>query len=66
MLHGGCYEELTPSDDGILRSEFFPGLWLDTASLLRDDMRRVLAVLDEGMEMEAHGEFVAKLANYSP
>src|SRR4029078_3433366 len=33
-LRGGEYQEIAPSEDGLLRSGVFPGLWLDKAALL--------------------------------
>jgi Uma2 family endonuclease len=41
----GKFKEQAPGGDGIYRSEIFPGLWLDSAALLRRDMRRVLAAM---------------------
>ena len=58
----GKFKELAPSADGILRSEVFPGLWLDPAALLRRDRKRLLAVLRQGLASPQHAAFVAKLA----
>jgi len=60
-LHGGRYSVLTPAADGILRSEAFPGLWLDPAALLSEDFGRVLAVSQLGVSSAGHAEFLAKL-----
>lgn len=57
--HG--YEELTPGDDGILRSEVFPGLWLDPAAFWAGDMRTVLAVAQQGLASPGHAAFVETL-----
>jgi Uma2 family endonuclease len=62
VLRGGRYDSLAAGNDGIYRSEVFPGLWLDAAALLAGDMRRVLAVLQQGIESPPHAEFVAQLA----
>jgi Uma2 family endonuclease len=51
-----------PGADGILRSDVFPGLWLDPAALLRGDMKRVRTVLAQGLATPEHAAFVAKLA----
>jgi hypothetical protein len=51
-----------PATDGILRSEVFPGLWLDSAAFLRRDYQQVLAVLRQGIDSPEHAAFVAKLA----
>lgn len=55
------YQPLAPGSDGILRSVVFPGLWLDAAALIKGDMRRVLAVLNEGLATAEHRAFVEKL-----
>jgi hypothetical protein len=48
--------------DGVHRSAAFPGLWLDAAALLRGDLARVLAVLNDGLKSPEHQQFVAQLA----
>jgi Uma2 family endonuclease len=55
------YERLEPRDDGILRSEVFPGLWLDPAATIRGDSARVLAVLQQGIGSAEHAEFLTSL-----
>lgn len=61
VLRGGQYEPLPRTDDGVCRSEIFPGLWLDTEALLAGDMQRVLAVLQQGIDSPEHTEFVTAL-----
>lgn len=56
------YQRLKPGDDGVWRSRVFPGLWLDGAALLKNNMRRVLAKLQEGLGSAEHEAFVEKLA----
>jgi Uma2 family endonuclease len=58
----GKFRELAAGSDGILRSEVFPGLWLDAAALLRHDRRRLLSVLRQGLATPEHAAFVARLA----
>ncbi len=58
---GGSFERLRPVD-GLLRSEAFPGLWLDPAALVRGDGATVDAALRRGLETPGHAEFVARLA----
>src|SRR5262249_29597918 len=48
-LRGGRYELLAPDSDGVLRSEVFPGLWLDVHAALGDDAPAVLRRLDAGL-----------------
>lgn len=57
----GQYEPLGPGADGILRSEAFPGLWLDPAAMAAFDLTRVLAVLQEGLKSPDHSAFVTRL-----
>jgi hypothetical protein len=58
----GKFKELTPGDDGIYRSEAFPGLWLDSAAFLRHDRKRLLAVLRQGLASPEHAVFLKQLA----
>jgi Uma2 family endonuclease len=58
----GKFKELAPGADGIIRSEIFPGLWLEPEALLRRDRKRLLAVLRQGLALPEHAAFVAKLA----
>ncbi len=57
----GQFEPLPPSAEGIYQSEVFPGLWLDDGALLRGDMVRVLAVLQQGIATAEHEGLVKKL-----
>ena len=61
VLRNGRYERLAPSADGLLRSEVFPGLWLDAAALLRGDMASVFRHAQEGTTSPDHAAFVARL-----
>jgi hypothetical protein len=62
VLRNGQFEELAPGGDGILRSEVFPGLWLDPAALLQRDSTRIREVLQQGLATPEHAAFVARLA----
>jgi Uma2 family endonuclease len=57
----GRFELMPPSTDGILRSTVFPGLWLDPAALVRGEMARVKAILQQGLNSPEHADFVARL-----
>ena len=61
VLREGRYEPVKPDGDGILRSQVFPGLWLDARSLITGDMARVLTVAQQGTTSERHTEFVRAL-----
>ena len=59
VLREGRYEILRAAADGTLCSPSFPGLWLDTAALLRGDLSSVLAVLQLGLNSPEHSAFIA-------
>jgi len=61
VLRNAQYEPLPLGPDGILRSEVFPGLWLDAAALTRSDLATVLQVLQRGLGSPEHAAFVAQL-----
>ena len=61
ILRRGEYEKLAPDADGILKSERYPGLWLDPKALLAGDMIRIDAVLQLGLASPEHAAFVEKL-----
>src|SRR3954452_8103714 len=54
VLREGQYQPLAPGPDGVLRSEAFPGLWLDPTALLRGDLAASLATLREGLGSPEH------------
>lgn len=61
VLRGGQFQPLAVDPTGLLRSEVFPGLWLDPAALIRGDMPRVFAVVQQGLASPEHAEFVRRL-----
>ncbi len=62
VLKDGEFERQNPDAVGILKSTIFPGLWLDAAALLDDQLAQVLAVLDRGLKSPEHAAFVDRLA----
>ncbi|CCI12425.1 conserved hypothetical protein [Microcystis aeruginosa PCC 9806] len=49
-----------------MRSQIFPGLWLDKNALLMGDLGKVLLILQRGLETTEHRDFVNQLtANHS-
>jgi len=56
-LRGEAYQEILPATERILKSALFPGLWLDTAALLRGVMKGVLAALRRGLDSPEPGVF---------
>ena len=61
VLRHGQYTRLVPDEEGLLRSETFPGLWLDVPALLRGDVAGVLAAVQRGLTSPEHNAFVARL-----
>lgn len=60
-LRGTDYVRLDPDVEGLLRSEAFPGLWLDPSALVAGDMGRVLAIVQRGTVSPEHAAFVERL-----
>jgi Uma2 family endonuclease len=54
-------EPIPPGPDDVLRSEVFPGLWLDKDALFSDDVDRLLETLEAGRAAHEHAAFVAQL-----
>jgi len=62
VLREGEFIPLEPTEEGILRSENFPGLWLHTKAMLAGELDAVLATLQQAMEAKEHKSFVEQLA----
>lgn len=60
-LREGVYTEMPADEKGILRSEVFPGLWLDGIAFWAGEMGQVLTVLQTGMAAAEYVDFVAAL-----
>jgi Uma2 family endonuclease len=61
VLRDGVYEEQQADDDGVLKSERFPGLWLLPDALLSGDLPRVLETLQQGIASPEHKTFCTAL-----
>jgi hypothetical protein len=61
FLREGVYETLEPDANGVLRSEVFPELWLQSAALWSGDLAAMLAVLQEGLDSPEHADFLTRL-----
>ena len=57
-LDEGKYIQLESDAEGIIRSQFFPGLWLDKSALLSGDLAQVLKVLQQGLSTVEHQNFI--------
>ncbi len=60
-LQEGEYHRLEPGEDGIIRSQVFPGLHLDAEALLAGDLGAVLSAVRAGTETEEHAAFVREI-----
>jgi hypothetical protein len=56
------YREVAPDENGVYRSERFPGLWLDSKALIANDGAKLLATLEQGLATPEHAAFVEELA----
>jgi Uma2 family endonuclease len=63
MLVGGAFERAPSASDAPLKSQVFPGLWLDAPKLLAGDLAGVLVGLQAGIASAEHAKFVAALQN---
>ncbi len=66
VLRDGAYVPLAAGHDGLLRSEAFPGLWLDARALLGGRLADVLDALARGLADAEHVAWVAELARRAP
>jgi hypothetical protein len=48
-LQNGEYVCLEPDENGVVKSQVFPGLWLAVAAMLSGDLKEVLSVLQVGI-----------------
>ena len=62
-LDEGKYIQLEGDTKGIIRSQIFPGLWLDKSALLEGNFAQVLEVLQQGLSTVEHQGFVQKLSD---
>ena len=61
-LRPAGYERLPAGADGVLRSEAFPGLWLDPAALVAGDGPALLRTAQLGHGSPEHAAFARRLA----
>ncbi|MFY9342190.1 MAG: Uma2 family endonuclease [Planctomycetota bacterium] len=62
VLQGGSYVRQEADAEGCLQSRTFPGLRLDVAALLRDDIGALQATVDRATGTPEHAAFVQRLA----
>jgi hypothetical protein len=61
-LEQGKYVSLKPDENGVIRSQVFPGLWLAVPALLSGDLTTVMAVLQAGINSSEHADFVNQVS----
>jgi Uma2 family endonuclease len=61
VWESGKYVRLHPDAKGVIRSRVFPGLWLNVRALLKGEMKKVQATLQQGLASKEHAAFVRKL-----
>ncbi|MDY6936747.1 MAG: Uma2 family endonuclease [Cyanobacteriota bacterium] len=61
----GEYVRLIPDESGIICSEVFPGLWLDTVALLGGNLAGAIATVQQGIATTEHQNFVDRLKSDS-
>ena len=62
-LREGRYITLQPDEQGIIKSEIYPGLWLDINALLNGNLAQVLEVVKQGIATKEHQDFIKKLTS---
>jgi Uma2 family endonuclease len=60
-LRDDGYEALPAYEDGVFRSEVFPGLWLDPQAMIRFDDLAITQLLQTGMSTPEYTAFVQRL-----
>jgi Uma2 family endonuclease len=60
-LRDGQYQPLAADNDGVARSNVFPGLWLHIPAMLDGKYEIVQATLQRGLATTEHQQFVANL-----
>jgi Uma2 family endonuclease len=61
QLQGEAYVSLNRDEAGVVRSQIFPGLWLDTKAMLLGNMQQVMRVLQVGLSSMEHQTFLESL-----
>jgi Uma2 family endonuclease len=61
VLQEGVYQPLPANEKGVLRSEVFPGLWLQPVAFWSGDLAAMLAVLQEGLASSEHTDFAEQI-----
>jgi Uma2 family endonuclease len=65
VLREGEYQPLSQEENGIIRSEVFPGLWLHAEALLNRNLAQLAEGVELGCQHPSHAEFVAQIQRRS-
>jgi Uma2 family endonuclease len=63
VLRGTEFDRLAADGAGVIRSEVFPGLWLDTEAIAEGRLADVVRTVQQGLASAEHQAFVADLAS---
>lgn len=61
-LRESKYIKRQPDENSVIKSEIYPGLWLDINALLKGNLAKVLETLQRGIASKQHQDFVEKLS----
>lgn len=61
-LKNGEYILLKADEKGIIQSEVFPGLWLNSEALLTGNLIKVIETVQQGISTTEHQQFVQQLS----
>ena len=61
ILRSGKFDRLLPGPDGLIRSEIFPGLWLDPYALMSGELAGVMKAVQLGCATPEHAAFAARV-----
>lgn len=53
-----------PDENGIFKSDVFPGLWIDADALFKTNLKKSLEILQHGLESPEHASFVEQLQSF--
>ncbi len=57
----GEYISATIDENGVIKSQVFPELWLAVKSLIEGNLAEVLNVLQQGLSSSEHQSFISQL-----
>nr|WP_293139301.1 Uma2 family endonuclease [Okeania sp. SIO3I5] len=60
-LSKGEYISVALDENGVIKSQVFPGLWLAVKSLIEGNLAEVLNVLQQGLSSSEHQKFLSQL-----